>query len=330
MNEPEVVESQHIVPSLAFVRLTFELEARQSVSLPRHTGSTLRGALGAALRKNVCVTGFQTCEGCPQINTCSYGAIWEAPPTRDDFPARYGSIPKPYVIEPVDHRGQHHFVAGERVRFRLKLFGNARNEVPHIILAMRDAARKGLGRGRGRLELVRATAETNGDPTLLYDRNKFHKWETLHDLIVEPVPTQVDEALAATDALIRLRLITPLQLKSRGELLDHIDLVALSARLTERLDAMALAHEDIESNWDFMGLRDEARQATIVRSELEMERFERYSSRAKSRVPMTGLLGTVTVKGCSARLIALWRCAEHIHVGKQATFGFGQITLEFC
>lgn len=318
-----------ILPRLTMVTIGFELEAQDTVSLPRYTGATLRGSIGNALRDLACLTGFKTCDGCPQVHHCTYGAMWEEPPPDLDMPTRYRAPPRPYVLEPVDHRGQHDFSRGERLRFRLKLFGRARNEVPHIVLAVRNAARAGIGRGRSRLELVRAWAEDEGaEHVLLYDAHRFHKCGELPERTVTPTVGALDVALAEIDAPIRLRLATPMQIKSKEKFDDVLDLVAVTARLTERLDAMSRAHEGVESTWDFMALRDAARAVTVVRSDITSERFDRYSTRSNKRIPMFGLVGDVTVRTVSPQLLALWRCADHIHAGKQATFGFGKVRVE--
>jgi CRISPR/Cas system endoribonuclease Cas6 (RAMP superfamily) len=43
---------------------------------------------------------------------------------------------------------------------------------------------------------------------------------------------------------------------------------------------------------------------------------------------MKGIVGEVLLEDVHPRVVALWRCAEHIHAGKNATFGFGRVRVD--
>lgn len=320
---------ERVYPRLEMVVVEFELEAEQRVSLPRYTGATIRGALGRALRANVCSTGFETCDGCPVLSTCPYSKAWEANLDVEGAPGRMQQLPRPYVLEPIDYGRKTTFDRGERLAFRLKLLGDARNQVPHFILAARDMGRFGLGRGRSkcRLREVRSFDE-DGRPITLFEEGRVQRWATLGTTLVDPEPTSLDRALMDEVKRVTLSFETPLQLTHRGKPLTRFDAETLTARLTERLDALALVHQGLSTTWDFRSLRAESRDVRVVHADVAIESFERYSQRSQARVPMRGILGNVVLTGVTPNLWALWRAGRHVHVGKQATFGFGRIRLD--
>lgn len=124
---------------------------------------------------------------------------------------------------------------------------------------------------------------------------------------------------------VTLTLETPLQLTERGKPATNLDPVTFTARLLDRYDRMHLYFEGRPSGLDHRHLRRVAGLARVVHADLVPERFERFSSRGGKRVPMQGLLGRVTFDHVVPDLHGLWRLAEVLHVGKQATFGFGKV-----
>jgi len=304
----------------------FDLRAVDRVCLPRYSGSTVRGALGRALHMRTCVTEYETCKGCPLARRCAYAVVWRpAPPEAGTAPKRFGDPPPPYVLDPMQYGARSTFLRDDRLAFRLRVMGEARSFVPYLILAMRDAGRAGLGRGRGRLELVRATSlDHTGRPVRLYEDGRLQRWGRLQELRVAPYP------LPHADGPERVRLLleTPLQLKSKGRVAQRVSPDVFTSRLASRLDALCTFHESDQPRCDHERLADLAGQARVVRQDLVEERFERYSRSQDGRHPMQGLLGTVVFEEVHPDVVALWRVAEHIHVGNKATFGFGKVRVD--
>ncbi|TVQ96814.1 MAG: CRISPR system precrRNA processing endoribonuclease RAMP protein Cas6 [Deltaproteobacteria bacterium] len=318
-----LADPDHPAPALRVATVEFELRAEQEAVFPRYAGATLRGAIGGALRERACITGAPTCEGCPQYAVCAYGRLWESPPEPPaDLPKRFADAPRPWVLDPVQYGNRTRYLPGDRLAFRVHVFGPGLDFVPWLIQAVATAGTRGLGRGRATFRLVRASSvDRQGEAMLLYANDTLSASTPIGVRTLTPARSRaLPEAGRVT-----LHLETPLQLVSNGRTAEHVDPQAFTARLLDRFDRMHLSFEDRPSGLDHQHLRRVAGLARVVHADLVPERFERYSQRASRRVPMEGLLGRVTFDHVVPDLYGLWRLAETLHVGKQATFGFGKV-----
>jgi hypothetical protein len=309
--QPPASEPPHLfhggpVLDVTVVELRFRVE--DLMNLPRHPGSTLRGVLGHALQA---------------LDPAVYDALWEAPPRRPGLPQRYNDPPRAYILEPRLLDGKRAFIAGEEVTLRVKLVGRARDWLPQLILAAAQMGLRGVGAGRGEMNLRRAEViDRLGVPTRIYEEDRglldagdLPRW-TLD--LSQPPPEGEPRRL-------RLELETPLYLKTQGKPLRAFDPATFTARLIDRLDLLALFHHDVETTWDFRALRALADAVRVLHDGTHMDHYERYSNRIDQRVEMQGLVGEVILEGVHPALEALWRSAEVVHVGKNATFGLGRL-----
>ncbi len=310
-------------PAIPMVVVELLLRARQQVSLPRYSGATIRGSIGSSLRDLACRTGRTSCEGCPESTRCSYGVVWEAAAAAPT-PKRFGEPPRPYGVDPVAYGARRTFDKGDPLRLRVKLFGDARDHVPYVVLATRMAARRGIGRGRSTLELVSADClSPTLEPTPVYGGGELLPTTALPTWhLTPPPPDQV------TGGRLRLRLETLLQLTHKGRAASSVHPELLTAPLADRFDLMARAHSGADQGLDFRALREASSKVRLVHADLVPERFERFAQRKGKRVPMQGLLGEVVFDEVPPEVHALWSLARHLHVGKQATFGFGRVAVE--
>ena len=91
---------------LARYRMT--LTARSTITMPAYAGSTLRGGFGHAFRKMVCTQGPIDCKDCVLNAACPYPYIFETAPFEGAQQLRtYGDVPRPFVIDPLDTRGEY-------------------------------------------------------------------------------------------------------------------------------------------------------------------------------------------------------------------------------
>src|SRR5699024_5637860 len=87
------------------LRLTYQPQGH--VQLPTYPGSLWRSAIGASLRRQTCITGAPSCDGCPLSNRCAYGFLFDTPqPAHSDLlVAQYDRLPHPYIISPCSPQG---------------------------------------------------------------------------------------------------------------------------------------------------------------------------------------------------------------------------------
>jgi hypothetical protein len=124
-----------------------EFRAELDGDLPDFKGSTLRGALGHALKEVSCLepAAGRPCATCPRPDRCAAGALFDEPsgPRRAEDHDR----PSPYILTPpADPRAT--FRAGDRLALTLTLVGRARVWHPWVIAALAGLGWRGLGVAR--------------------------------------------------------------------------------------------------------------------------------------------------------------------------------------
>ncbi len=302
--------------SYPIVRYRFECTVQQPLSLPPYSGSILRGAFGAALRRMACVTGRTVCDGCPVQSGCSYTAVFEPVTSGPDHRQRAAMLP--YVIEPPPP-GDAMLTPEDQLGFHMVLFGKALAQLPLIILAWQQALACGLGRSKVKARLCRVS------------RCDGERHESIWHEHMPEIPTheQRTRVTAPTDATsIQLRMETPLRLQRQGKVLG-------TARLTPA-DLMVSCLRRIRLFQDTAGLpsdtgdiRELTEQAKTLGSEhkLRLLHWSRYSSRQQQKMHLPGLVGDWRITGeLRSFLPSLYLC-ELLHVGKNTGFGLGKFTI---
>lgn len=272
----------------------------EPLTLPPYSGTTIRGALGESLRAKVCTTGAPTCAGCPHLSTCPFGVVWEGG-IQVELPKRFDSPPSPYVFSPPVFEDSKHFGKFETIRFGITLFGSAIDFAPIITSAAEDIVVVGKGPVRGRVRVQRLEGVKG----------------LLNALVSDSMAPKV----------CKVEFLTPTHLKANGKVLETFDAVVFTARLVARLELLELAYGD-GAELDYKRLSDLARYVVVKDAKLNIQTFERKSRRQETKIPMEGFTGSVTLHGVHPDLLGIWRLGEQVHVGKQATFGFGRIRVE--
>lgn len=86
---------------LDIARFDLTLRALERTILPPYLGSTLRGALGHALKDAACVVEHRDCRRCPLLDICAYPYLFETPvPTEIKELRGQTHAPLPFLIEP--------------------------------------------------------------------------------------------------------------------------------------------------------------------------------------------------------------------------------------
>ena len=183
-------------------------------------------------------------------------------------------------------------------------------------------AAAGLGSNRVPFELARVRA-----------RAADGSWLTLFEHGRALGPIALPPSLPPRDGLegnsVRIRLLTPLRLKARGQLAETLDFRSLAFAMLRR--TLELAHFHVPGapiDWTFRPLLDRAAAVRLTGSHLTWLDWDRYSSRQRAPMTLGGLVGSLDLQGDLAPFAPLLRAAEILHVGKGATFGLGRIAVE--
>ncbi|MGQ9922257.1 MAG: CRISPR system precrRNA processing endoribonuclease RAMP protein Cas6, partial [Desulfobacca sp.] len=158
---------------IPFVRLVYTYRCQEELQLPPYKGSALRGALGHALKKVTCALRRATCAECLLRQSCVYVYVFETPPPPGSQRLRlYPAAPHPFVLRPPADQ-QQRFAPGEELRGELLLIGRAIDYLPYFVYTLEVLGQAGLGRGRGRAELIEVRELASGQQPVveIYDAN---------------------------------------------------------------------------------------------------------------------------------------------------------------
>lgn len=292
------------------LRLYFRPSA--TVTLPDYPGSVWRGALGARLRSDACITGAKTCEGCALRHRCAYGRVFEPVPTvgMAGLNKDYRDLPRPYVISPRHAGGRYGRDADLPVD--LVLAGRAIGDV----VPLRRAARRLNIQGRSmQLRDTRVLSSADGVETASIDEVE------VRGAVPEPPPVP---------DRVRVVVEHPLRLRRDNRYLDAESLTAgfFVTTVIRRVSSLRDAVEAQPAPTDYAALAGQAESLRLERSRLRWFDWHRRSARQGKQVPMGGLIGEFELVGDLAPLWPWLWTGQWTHVGKGAVMGLGRYWLQ--
>jgi hypothetical protein len=317
---------------LRFARFRFVMEALEPLSLPPYKGSTLRGAFGVAFKEAACVSDGKVCRRCLLATNCFYNYVFDTPIPVDSLRMRkYTAAPHPFVLEPpLDARRS--YTPGDRFEFGLVLVGKAIELLPYFVFVFdRMGQRHGLGRGRGRLNLVEvvwvSVDASSGESQIIYalpeGRLLDGDWAaTVDDLLPERL-----DAGANGSTRVTVRFETPCRMVRGATLTDQPEFHVLFRSLLRRLSSLAYFHCGSDLDLDFRALAAAAEHVRLIRDETSWFDWERYSARQDARMSLGGIVGDAEYEGEMAQLLPVLRLGEILHAGKGTGFGLGRYTI---
>ena len=306
--------------SLLLGKATFSLKSLRQTYLPPFLGSTLRGAMGASLKKVGCPMQCEVPGKCIVRERCPYAYCFETSvPANSERFRNLQSIPHPYLIEPPD---LHHdpWNESEIMDFSLVLIGRAIDYFPYFVVAIDTMAKNGLGRSRTPFELVNVTAQNS-------DQKTQKIWEKDSE-IIQPLPPLKPASIKfrSNSDQVTVQFKTPLRIIEKKQIIDkNLSFRSFARALLSRLSSMLYFHCQTELDIDFKNLLKMAEAAKIVESDLAFKKVNRWSNRQRQKIPLDGLVGSVTWQGEAVRkLLPCIYAGQWVHIGKGAVFGLGK------
>lgn len=289
--------------------------------LPPYKGAVFRGAFGNAFRRLVCLVPRKECSACNHRGRCLYAAVFEpSPPPQYIDAAKFHQAPRPYVLNPplTTHAT---FNPGEILSFELVLLGRAVDAIPYFIVIFTEIGRRGLGRDRGRFDLVSVELLSQNGSTPIYQSRDSAL--TAFEPETGPWPRPGDDLV--TD--LTLEFLTPLRLKVKGDLVTRFAFPLFWERLTQRLSLLAAFYERPPGLPDFTPLSSQVPYIRVVCHDLHWHDWERYSRRQDATMKFGGLVGQVTLQGPLGSFLPWLRLGAQVNVGQETTFGLGRLQL---
>ena len=208
--------------------------------------------------------------------------------------------------------------AGERYSFNVRLLGNAVSVAPYIIVAAKNAAMKGIKGSRAELE------------TIIDEATGKVIWNMQNDNLILPeidnFTIQEPDWNNKENCELKLNLVTPVAFKNKGKITREPDFSRIIGSLMRRYTFFE-ATEGRRLNWHFTEISELAKQVKISGMNIETVCWERYSTRQEQRIPISGVIGTVSYIGPVAGFEELLNAGEILRCGRCITLGQGRINV---
>ena len=293
----------------AFFRLRFRFEAIDALRFPSNeTANVLRGALGYALRQVGCRCGADV-----HATECAYARIFEPRTAPGAGPSGFAERPRPFVLRTRHLEGQ---ILAPREPFSIDvhLFDLREPGLRYFVDAFSLIAREGFGRLRRQAKLA-SVEQLDADGLVRGQAS---------DGRLEPISLAL-EANGDASGHVRVRFLTPTELKCGGTLAVRPEFPALFARIRDRLSGLSALYGAGPLDIDFRGMGERAENIRMTRCEIEHERVNRRSSRTGQVHPLGGFTGEAEYSGDLAEFLPFLRAARWTGVGRQTVWGKGEI-----
>lgn len=216
-----------------------------------------------------------------------------------DGPSGLADRPRPFVFR-VGHLEGLRAVPGELLHLDVHLFDLSTRLIEVFENGFRELARRGLGPGRGRAALARV--EHLPSPAVLLNMS-------------EPARS------------VRVRFLTPTELKSRDALAARPEFAVLFARLRDRISTLRAAYGAGPLAIDFRAMGERAARIRTSFCEIRQAAVERRSSRTGQTHPLGGFTGEAGYEGDLAEFMPYLRAGKWTGVGRQTVWGKGELEI---
>ncbi len=310
---------------LQFGKYTFECRLDAPAILPAYKGSTFRGVFGLALKKVVCALKHQICDQCPLRHQCLYTTVFETPLAIEPPKGlRVSATPHPFVLEP-SAKPDRNFSPGDTLECDLLLFGDVNQSLPYFVYAFEQTGKIGIGKrinGR-RANFTIETVKTGSDVIFNKNDQQINQPQETDALTLTSSADQPQDVFRVT-----VRLQTPLRLKHDNRIKADLPFHILLRAMLRRVSSLFACYVGNEPALDYKGMIQRAGSITTVASDLHWHGWQRYSNRQKQRMPLGGVVGSVTYEGAFAEYLPLMDICSKVHIGKNTSFGLGKIDFD--
>ncbi len=282
-----------------FFRFRFHFRALDRLFFPPGKSSNvLRGAFGVLLRETAA--------------PAEYARLFRPGAELGASPSGLADWPRPFVF-----RASH--LDGLRVPpdggffVDIHVFETLTPTLPQFRNAFAQLSVQGMGPSRGRAELVgvdRLDLEDRASPA--------------PDGLASPTVIPLDRAPDPVER-VRIRFLTPTELKTAGRLAEHPEFPVLFGRLRDRLSTLRALYGAGPLELDFHALTARAAQVRTVACQLAWAHLARKSGRTGQVHPLGGFTGDAEYQGDLAEFLPFLAAARWVGVGRQTVWGKGEL-----
>jgi hypothetical protein len=304
-----------------FYRFRFYFRAAGTLYFPVYkSGNIVRGAFGDIFRKLVCIPSCREAMTCDIRADCPYARVFEPQAARGEGPSGLVDWPRPFVFRAA-HLDGRTLVPEEPFHFDVHNFDVRDPALPYFVLAFAQLAREGLGPGRGRADLTSVDQLDLNEARVaqVFDGEQFRMRELAAPNVVDlsETPERVSR--------LRVRFVTPTELKAGHQLADRPEFGILFGRLRDRISNLRALYGAGPLEIDFSAMGDRAAAVRMTRCELRQTEVDRLSSRTGQRHPLGGSVGEAEYEGELAEFLPYLRLGKWVGVGRQTVWGKGEM-----
>lgn len=300
--------------------LRFSFSAVDSVYFPPGKSSNLlRGAFGTIFRRLACVSHCAGAGVCELRSTCPYARMFE-PSALSPGPSGFADWPRPFVFR-ATHLDRSSVRPGSQFHFDLNLFDMKTPAIAYLVLSFAELAHEGLGPGRGRARLT-DVSQLGLDGTVtrrLYDGHTFTGQQDTAPLTLNLAPMR--EPISR----VKVRFVTPTELKSGHEVVSRPDFGTLAARVRDRVSKLGELYGDGPTKMNFRRFGEQAVHVRMIQCEFRRVDIERRSSKTGQLHPLGGFVGEAEYEGELAEFVPWLMAAKWTGVGRQTVWGKGEL-----
>jgi hypothetical protein len=304
-----------------FYRFRFQFRSAGTLFFPVYkSGNIVRGAFGDIFRKLVCIPSCHDAKTCDIRADCPYARVFEPQAARGEGPSGLADWPRPFVFRAAQLDGRT-VSRGESFHFDVHIFDVRDTALPYFVLAFAQLARDGLGPGRARAELTSVVQLdlNEGKVAQVFDGEQFRMRELAAPNVVDlsGTPERVGR--------VRLRFITPTELKVGHQVADRPEFSIVLARLRDRISTLRALYGAGPLDIDFRAMGERATAVRMTRCELQRTEVDRLSSRTGQRHPLGGFVGEAEYEGELGEFLAYLQAGKWTGVGRQTVWGKGEL-----
>lgn len=201
------------------------------------------------------------------------------------------------------------------------LFDIRNPSLEYFVLTFAQLAREGLGPSRGRADLICVDQLDLEGETLarVFDGGRFQM-----GALAAPASVDLNAQDGPTER-VRVRFVTPTELKEGQQVVDRPEFRVLFGRLRDRISTLRLLYGGGPLEIDFRAMGERAATVRMVRCELERVKAERLSSRTGQRHALGGFVGEVEYEGPLDEFMPYLQLGRWVGVGRQTVWGKGEL-----
>lgn len=308
-----------------FYRFRFRFRAEGTLYFPPYkSGNIVRGAFGRIFRKLVCIPTCLDAVTCDVRTSCPYARVFEPQAVRGEGPSGLADWPRPFVFRAAVLDGRT-IREGDPFHFDVHIFDARDSALPYFVLAFAQLGREGLGPGRALAELtaVDQLDLTGATVSRVFDGERFQMGE-----LPEPCAVDLNGTPSEQVDRIRVRFVTPTELKTEHRVAERPEFGILYGRLRDRISALRALYGAGPLEIDFRAVGERAALVRMTRCELKPTDVDRLSSRTGQRHPLGGFVGEAEYQGDLREFVPYLRLGKWVGVGRQTVWGKGEMELQ--